>query len=159
MTGEPEKKLPARFYRDGSGTEPVRDWLQARKKEDRLVIGSDIATVEYGWPVWMPTSKPLGPTGGGAMTNPHIGSSFDSFLEEADIREDVETLAQKRVFAWQIEQAMDEEGISKSEMARRMDTSRTQVNRLLDPDNNTVQLDTLQRAAKVVGRALKLELV
>lgn len=93
------------------------------------------------------------------MTNPHIGSSFDSFLEESGIREDVETLAQKRVFAWQIEQAMDEEGISKSEMARRMDTSRTQVNRLLDPDNNTVQLDTLQRAAKAVGRALKLELV
>lgn len=93
------------------------------------------------------------------MTNPHIGSSFDSFLEESGIREDVETFAQKRVFAWQIEQAMDEEGISKSEMARRMDTSRTQVNRLLDPDNNTVQLDTLQRAAKAVGRALKLELV
>lgn len=93
------------------------------------------------------------------MTNPHIGSSLDSFLEENDIREDVENLAQKRVLAWQIEQAMEEEGISKSEMARRMDTSRTQVNRLLDPDNDTVQLDTLQRAARAVGRTLKLELV
>lgn len=93
------------------------------------------------------------------MTNPHIGSSLDSFLEENDIREDVETLAQKRVLAWQVEQAMEEAGISKSEMARRMSTSRTQVNRLLDPDNNTVQLDTLQRAAKAVGRTLKLELV
>lgn len=93
------------------------------------------------------------------MTNPHIGSSLDSFLEENDIREDAETLAQKRVLAWQVEQAMEEAGISKSEMARRMSTSRTQVNRLLDPDNNTVQLDTLQRAAKAVGRTLKLELV
>lgn len=93
------------------------------------------------------------------MTNPHVGSSLDSFLEENDIREDVQTLAQKRVLAWQIEQAMEEEGISKSEMARRMDTSRTQVNRLLDPDYDTVQLDTLQRAARAVGRTLKLELV
>lgn len=93
------------------------------------------------------------------MTNPHIGSSLNSFLEEHDIREDVQTLAQKRVLAWQIEQAMEAEGISKSEMARRMDTSRTQVNRLLDPDNDTVQLDTLQRAARAVGRTLKLELV
>lgn len=93
------------------------------------------------------------------MTNPHIGSSFGSFLEENDIREDVESLAQKRVLAWQIEQAMEESGISKSEMARRMDTSRTQVDRLLDPDNNSVQLDTIQRAARAVGRTLKLELV
>lgn len=93
------------------------------------------------------------------MKNPHIGSSFERFLEENDIREDVENLAQKRVIAWQIEQVMEENGISKSEMARRMDTSRTQVNRLLDPDNNTVQLDTLQRAARAVGRTLKLELV
>lgn len=93
------------------------------------------------------------------MTNPHIGSSFGSFLEEHDIREDVESLAQKRVLAWQIEQAMEESGISKSEMARRMDTSRTQVDRLLDPDNNSVQLDTIQRAARAVGRTLKLELV
>lgn len=60
MAGDPEKKLPARFYRNVNGTEPVRDWLRAREKEDRLVIGSDIATVEYGWPVGMPTCKPLG---------------------------------------------------------------------------------------------------
>ena len=93
------------------------------------------------------------------MTNPHIGSSLDSFLKENDIREDVRNLAQKRVLVWQIEQAMEEEGISKSEMARRMDTSRTQVHRLLDPDNDTVQLDTLQRAARAVGRTLKLDLV
>jgi predicted XRE-type DNA-binding protein len=93
------------------------------------------------------------------MTNPRIGSSFDSFLEENGMREEIESLAQKRVFAWQIEQVMKEAGISKVEMAERMQTSRTQVDRLLDPDNDRVQLDTLLRAARAVGRKLKLELV
>jgi antitoxin HicB len=92
------------------------------------------------------------------MTHPRIGSSFESFLEEEGLREEVEVLAQKRVIAWQIEQAMKEAGISKVEMARRMRTSRTQVDRLLDPDHGQVQLDTLQRAARAVGRTLKLEL-
>ena len=93
------------------------------------------------------------------MKNPRIGSSFDSFLEEEGIREEVDVLAQKRVLAWQIEQAMKENGITKVEMAERMHTSRTQVDRLLDPDNDKVQLDTIQRAARAVGRTLKLELV
>ena len=70
------------------------------------------------------------------MTNPHLGSTFKSFLEEEGILEEVEVLAQKRVIAWQIEQAMEEQGITKVEMAERMHTSRTQVDRLLDPDNN-----------------------
>ena len=93
------------------------------------------------------------------MTNPRIGSSFDSFLEEGGIRDEVEVLAQKRVIAWQIEQVMKETGITKVEMAERMHTSRTQVDRLLDPDNDKVQLDTLQRAAQAVGRTLRVELV
>ncbi len=93
------------------------------------------------------------------MTNPHIGSSFESFLEEEGLRDEVELLAQKRVLAWQIEQAMKASGITKVGMAERMHTSRTQVDRLLDPNNNKVQLDTLQRAARAVGRTLKVELV
>ncbi|MDQ3389543.1 MAG: helix-turn-helix domain-containing protein [Gemmatimonadota bacterium] len=93
------------------------------------------------------------------MTNPHIGSSFVSFLEEEGILDEVEGLAQKRVLTWQIRQAMEETGISKSAMAGRMRTSRTQVERLLDPDNSRVQLDTLQRAAIAVGRTLRVELV
>ena len=93
------------------------------------------------------------------MTEPHIGSSFDSFLEEDGTRAEVEALAQKRVFAWQLEKAMQETGITKVEMAERMHTSRTQVARLLDPNNSKVQINTLQRAAKVVGRALRIELV
>jgi antitoxin HicB len=91
-------------------------------------------------------------------TNPHFGSSFEDFLKEEGIYEEVTAHAIKRVLAWQIEQAMIAEGISKAEMARRMHTSRTQLDRLLDPDNDKVQLDTVQRAAAAVGRKLKLEL-
>jgi predicted XRE-type DNA-binding protein len=93
------------------------------------------------------------------MNNPHIGSSFESFLDEEGIREETQDLAQKRVIAWQIEEAMKKSGIKKVEMAARMNTSRTQVDRLLDPANNKVQLETLQRAARAVGRTLRVELV
>ncbi|HUF51685.1 MAG TPA: helix-turn-helix transcriptional regulator [Longimicrobiales bacterium] len=87
-----------------------------------------------------------------------IGSTFDSFLEDEGILEEVDTLAQKRIVAWQIERAMAEQNISKVDMAERMKTSRSQVDRLLDPENNKVQLDTLQRAALAVGGSLRLEL-
>ena len=91
-------------------------------------------------------------------TNPHFGSSFDDWLKEQGIYEEVTTHAIKRVLAWQIEQAMKAQGISKAEMARRMHTSRTQLDRLLDPDNDKVQLDTVQKAAAAIGRTLKFEL-
>ncbi|MGP9821454.1 XRE family transcriptional regulator [Salinarimonas sp. NSM] len=87
-----------------------------------------------------------------------IGSTFDSFLEEEDIAPEARAHAIKRVLAWQIEEAMRAEGLSKSAMARRMKTSRAQLDRLLDPGNDKVQLDTLQRAAAAVGRRLTIEL-
>lgn len=59
MQNEP-KKVPARFYRNENGTEPVRDWLQSLSRDDRKKIGADVATVEYGWPVGMPTCRPMG---------------------------------------------------------------------------------------------------
>lgn len=92
------------------------------------------------------------------MTNKHIGSRFDDFLKEDGTYENVTAHAIKRVLAWQIEQAMAAQGLTKSEMAKRMNTSRTQLDRLLDPDNDKVQLDTMQRAAAAVGRTLHLEL-
>ena len=58
--GDERKKLPARFYRSATGAEPVRDWLLGLSKQDRRTIGLDIATVEYGWPVGMPTCRSLG---------------------------------------------------------------------------------------------------
>ena len=91
-------------------------------------------------------------------TNPHFGSSFDDWLKEQGIYEEVTAHAIKRVLAWQIEQAMKSQKISKAEMARRMHTSRTQLDRLLDPNNDKVQLDTVQRAAAAIGRTLKFEL-
>ena len=93
------------------------------------------------------------------MTNPHIGSSFDDFLVEEGIYEEVTAEAVKRVIAWQLEQRRQERGMSKAALAAEMHTSRTQVDRLLDPTNTKVQLDTLQRAAKVLGRRLVVELV
>ncbi|HYF07107.1 MAG TPA: Fis family transcriptional regulator [Acetobacteraceae bacterium] len=90
--------------------------------------------------------------------NPRLGSSFGDFLEEQGLRGEAEAHAIKRVIAWQIEQAMKEQGLTKVEMARRMRTSRAHLDRLLDPENDRVQLDTVQRAAAAVGKRLRLEL-
>jgi predicted XRE-type DNA-binding protein len=92
------------------------------------------------------------------MINKRIGSSFEDFLKDEGIHEEATARAIKRVLVWQIEQAMTEQGVSKSEMAKRMKTSRSQLDRLLDPENDKVQLDTVQRAAAAVGRTLHLEL-
>jgi antitoxin HicB len=91
--------------------------------------------------------------------NPHIGDSFDSFLKEEGIYESVRTTAIKRVLAMQLEEAMKQRKLTKVEMARRMKTSRVQLDRLLDPDNDSVTLATLRRAAAIVGREVRLELV
>lgn len=92
------------------------------------------------------------------IKNLHRGSSLDAFLAEAGITEEVDTIAVKRVIAWQIDQAMKEQKISKTEMAARMETSRKQLSRLLNPTDQNVTLATLQRAAKAVGRSLRFEL-
>jgi len=90
--------------------------------------------------------------------NPHIGSTFENFLQEEGIAEEVNAAAIKRVLAWQIEEAMRQQGISKNQMARRMRTSRAYLDRFLDPNNDKVQLDTMQRAAAAIGRRLRLDL-
>ena len=91
--------------------------------------------------------------------NPHIGESFEEFLREQGIYEQVTSVALKRTIAMQIRQQMAEQNISKSELARRMKTSGSQLARLLDPDNDKVQLDTLVRAANAVGKDLAVALV
>jgi DNA-binding Xre family transcriptional regulator len=95
----------------------------------------------------------------GRMTKKNIESTFDSFLREEGIYEVVSAGAIKRVVARQLEKAMEEKNISKAEMARRMHTSRSALDRLLDPDNDAISLGTLQKAAAAVGRQLRLELV
>ena len=93
------------------------------------------------------------------MTNPHIGSSFDDFLAEEGILEEVEAIAIKRILARQVAAAMQAQKLTKKAMATRMGTSRSALDRLLDPDNSSVTLRTLQKAASSVGRRLRLELV
>jgi antitoxin HicB len=91
--------------------------------------------------------------------NPHVGSSLDDFLREEGILEQTRAAALKEVIAWQVQQAMRKKKISKAEMARRMNTSRAALDRLLDPGNASVTLQTLCRAAQAIGRDLRIELV
>jgi antitoxin HicB len=93
------------------------------------------------------------------MKQNNIGSSFDSWLREEGIYQVVTATAIKRVLARQVSAAMKEKNFSKAEMARRMRTSRASLDRLLDPENDAVTLTTLQKAAIVVGRQVRLELV
>ena len=86
------------------------------------------------------------------------GPLFEDFLREQGTYDDTTERAVKRVLAFQLAAAMQEQSISKVEMAKRHETSRSQLDRLLDPDNDTVTLATLARAAKAVGRTLRLEL-
>ena len=82
----------------------------------------------------------------------HSGSSFNSFLEQEGIREEVEAVAIKRVLAWQLEQAMQKQQKTKQAMAKQLHTSRSQLDRLLDPGNVSVTLDTITRAARALGK-------
>jgi DNA-binding Xre family transcriptional regulator len=88
-----------------------------------------------------------------------VGSSFDEFLRDEGIYEEVTARAIKRVIARQLDALMQDQGLTKSTLAKRMKTSRAQLDRLLDPDNESVTLDTLTRAAQAVGRQLRMELV
>lgn len=88
-----------------------------------------------------------------------IGSSFDELLKKEGIYEEVTARAIKRVIARQLDALMQDQGLTKSSLAKRMKTSRAQLDRLLDPDNELVTLDTLTRAARAVGRHLRMELI
>jgi antitoxin HicB len=93
--------------------------------------------VEYGWPIGMPVCRPL----------------------TQGIFEGVQVQAIKEVLAWQIKQAIKTQGLTKAEMAYRMQTSRAQLDRLLDPKNTSVTLHTLERAATILGKRVRLDLV
>lgn len=90
--------------------------------------------------------------------NEHIGSSLNDFLDEEDLLAETEAVAIKRVIAFRLEQAMDQQSLSKAELARRMGTSRSALDRLLDPDNPSVTLLTLEKAAKALGQRIRIEL-
>ncbi len=91
------------------------------------------------------------------MNEDRIGSDLDSLLDEQGMLAEVEAVAMKRVLAWQMEQAMHEQHLTKAALARRMRTSRTAVARLLDPESPSVTLLTLERAAHVLGKKVRIE--
>jgi DNA-binding Xre family transcriptional regulator len=92
------------------------------------------------------------------MKNEHIGSNFDDFLAEEGLLAETETVAVKHVIAFQLEQMMKEQNLTKTEMSRRMNTSRAALEQLLDPANQSITLQTLERAAKALGRRLQITL-
>mgnify|MGYP002632823954 CR=1 FL=1 len=89
----------------------------------------------------------------------HIGSSLDDFLEEDGFLAEAHAIAVKRALAWQVGQAMEEGKLSKTAMAKRMHTSRAALDRFLDPENSSVTLLTMDKAAAVLGKRLRVELI
>jgi transcriptional regulator with XRE-family HTH domain len=96
--------------------------------------------------------------GRGDKTFDHSGSSFASFLDEESIRGEVESMAVKRVLAWQLERAMRQRRKTKQAMAKELRTSRSQLDRLLDPRNVSVSLQTIARAANVLGKKVVIRI-
>ena len=93
------------------------------------------------------------------VDNKHRGTALESFLEEQGVLGEFQARAIKELIAWQLAEAMRDRKISKSALAVLMRTSRTQINRVLDPSDGNVTIETLQRAAALVGRRVQLELV
>jgi len=93
------------------------------------------------------------------MNEQYLGSNFDDFLAEERLLADAEAVAVKRVIAYQIEQLMREQQLTKSAMAEKMNTSRAALDRLLNPSNSSVTLQTLERAASVLGKRVQINLV
>jgi len=92
------------------------------------------------------------------MNEEYIGSNFDDFLTEEGLLEEAEAVAVKRVLAFQIKEMMEAQNLTKAEMARRMRTSRAALERLLDPENRSVTLNTMDKAARSLGKRLQLVL-
>jgi antitoxin HicB len=91
--------------------------------------------------------------------NKHKGPALDAFLQEEGLTEELSTIVAKERIAFQLQQAMKKKRITKVQLAELMDTSRTQIDRILDPTSGNITIETLQRVARIVGRELRVELV
>ncbi len=91
--------------------------------------------------------------------NPHIGSSFNDFLDEENLLVEANEIAIKRVIAWQLQQEIESNRMTKTDVAKAMGTSRAAVDRLLDPNNTSVTLNTLSKAARILGKKIEIDLV
>lgn len=89
----------------------------------------------------------------------HIGSSFDDFLEQENLLVESNAIALKRVLAFQLQEAMDKKGLTKSDMAKKMHTSRSALSRFLDPENISITLTTMEKAAIAIGKRLEIKLI
>lgn len=147
--GTGPRKIPVVFYRTRAGREVVRDWLRSL---DEFALGTR-GTVMAAKKSPAKTRKKRAPRSTAGLV------ALDGFLGTEGKREEFEAVAIKEVLAWQIAEAMREGKLSRKRLAERMNTSRSQIGRLLDPRDGNVTLATLQRAAAVVGRRLRLELV
>ena len=125
------------FYKTETGRKPVREGTEAGENQSSNAGRNESMTTDAQ----------------------HVGSDFDEYLKEEGIYEEVERVAVKRAVALQVNQFMSNQGLSKTEMARRMRTSRASLDRLLDPENGSVTLQTLERAARVLGRRLHITLI
>jgi DNA-binding Xre family transcriptional regulator len=108
-----------------------------------------------GYPIWALKRAGMAEK----IENSHWGSTLNDFLRGEGIYEEVTTGAIKKVIAWQLAEEMKKKSITKKHLAELMHTSRVQIDRILDPDKGNVTLETLQRAASLLGRQLRLELV
>jgi hypothetical protein len=131
-----EKIIFARFFKTVAGNEPVREWLKNQTKDNKKIIGGDISAVEWKWPVGYP-----------------LVSKLDNDLWE------VRTHLPERVIALQMQESLNREHLTKTELAARLETSCAAVDRLLDPYNESITLLTLKKAAAIMGKKIKLELV
>ena len=93
------------------------------------------------------------------MNNKHIGTNFDDFLEKEGLLPEVEAAALKKVIAFQIAELMKENNLSKTAMAKRMNTSRSAIDRLLDPQNKSITLQTLEHAAMALGKKIQVNII
>jgi antitoxin HicB len=91
--------------------------------------------------------------------NSHIGSSFDDFLDEENLLVEANEIAIKRVIAWQLQQEIESKHMTKTDVAKAMGTSRAAVDRLLDPNNTSVTLNTLSKAARILGKKIEIDLI
>jgi antitoxin HicB len=92
-------------------------------------------------------------------STPHIGSSFNDFLEEENLLAEANEIAIKRVIAWQLQQEIESKNMTKTSVAKAMGTSRAAVDRLLDPNNTSITLLTLSKAARILGKSIKIDLI
>ena len=113
-------RLHAFFYQTPAGNEPIREWLMNLSPADRKLVGTDIKDVEYAWPLGKPLVDSLETQERMNIMAKHIGSSFDSWLQQEGVYEEVTSVAIKRVLARQIGEAMRAQGLSHTEMASRM---------------------------------------